>query len=277
MSRQSSETAQTVIRKGVPDSLLKIFPYLGLLAGLLMWCIDAAVDAYIINPDEEFVESLLQAEGTELWMRTLVLIVMTVSAIFAQVLLRRQKFVELELRQHKDKLEQLVHERTRELEQIASTDELTQIYNRRKFLEILDYEIKRNLRYQQAMSVLLCDIDHFKKINDNFGHDLGDSVLANFANCMRTNLRKSDIYARWGGEEFILLLPHTPLDEAKVVAQKLCDMIPGCTGSDKIKLTASFGAAQLQKGESEESLIKRADKALYQAKHNGRNCVAVAE
>jgi diguanylate cyclase (GGDEF)-like protein len=276
MLRQSPETAPAVIRKGVPDKLLKLFPYIGFLLGVVMWCIDAAIDVYVINPDEEFVESMLEAEGTELWMRTLVLIVMTVSAIFAQVLLRRQKFVELELRHHKDNLEQLVRERTRELEQIANTDELTQIYNRRKFLEILEYEIQRNLRYQQSMSLLLCDIDHFKQINDNFGHDLGDSVLANFANCMRANLRKSDVYARWGGEEFILLLPHTPVGEAKIVAQKLCDMIPACSGSDKIRLTASFGVAQLQNGESDDSLIQRADQALYKAKHNGRNCVAVA-
>lgn len=276
MPQQSPETAAT-IHKGISDKLLKIFPYIGFMLGLVMWCIDAAVDAYVINPDEEFLESLLEAEGTELWMRSLVVIVMTVSAIFAQALLRRQKAVEMELRDHKDNLEQLVHQRTRELEQIANMDELTQIYNRRKFLEIIDYEIQRNLRYQQAMSLILCDIDHFKKINDTYGHDLGDSVLANFANCMNANLRNSDVYARWGGEEFILLLPHTPLNEAKYVAQKLCDIIPSCSGSDKFTVTASFGVAQLQNNESDDSLIKRADEALYLAKRNGRNCVAVAE
>lgn len=263
-------------KRGVPDILLTLFPVFGFLAGVGMWLLDAAIDVLFVHPDDRFIESVFTSNDTELWMRSLVLIVMTASALFAQYLLRREKQVEKILRHHKQHLELLVEERTQELERVANLDELTKVYNRRKFNAILHEELQRAQRYKHNLSVILCDLDHFKQINDLYGHDIGDSVLVNFANCLRNSLRQSDVYARWGGEEFIILLPHASADEARIAAQKLCDLVPGCSGKkNNLKVSASFGVAQLSEYDSAEELLKRADQALYQAKHEGRQRVCV--
>ena len=260
----------------ISDLLLKFFPLLGLLGGVLMWLVDAAIDVTVIHPDETFWESVFAGDDTELWMRTVVVFVMTGSAFFAQHLLRKEKSIEAELRLHKQNLEYLVAERTHELEQLASIDPLTKIYNRRKFNEILAYEIQQNFRYNKTLSLVMCDIDYFKNINDQHGHDIGDAVLVSFADCLKKNLRQTDIYARWGGEEFIILLPHTAINEASIVANKLCKLIPECSEKQNtVMVTASFGVAQLSTDEDASALITRADKALYQAKDEGRSRVCV--
>ena len=123
----------------------------------------------------------------------------------------------------------------------------------------------------------MCDIDHFKKVNDQYGHEVGDQVLVRFVNSIKSCLRKIDVYARWGGEEFIVLLPQTRLDEAKVVAENLRQCIAAIKTELDFQLTCSFGVTQLHADEDVLPLIKRADDALYQAKHASRNCVFVIE
>jgi diguanylate cyclase (GGDEF)-like protein len=259
---------------GVPCWLLNLFPLLGLLTGMLMWLVDAWVDVTFIHTDEPFLTSVFAEDGTELWMRSLIVVVMTVSAIFAQRLLRKQNQVELLLRKHQHNLEELVEARTLELEKIANLDPLTQIYNRRKFSEKLNKELQRARRYEHALTLIMFDLDYFKAINDQYGHAQGDNVLQSVAQCLKDNLRNVDLYARWGGEEFIVLLPHIPPNEANLVAEKLRLAISKLVFDQDIKVTASFGISCLQETDEDSlPLIKRADDALYQAKRDGRNRV----
>lgn len=121
------------------------------------------------------------------------------------------------------------------------------------------------------------DIDHFKQINDTFGHDVGDVVLQQFATLINLNIRDRDFFIRWGGEEFLLISPDFNIEEAKEVSYKIKKLISEYQWPNNLKITCSFGVAERQKDESAESVISRADKALYQAKQSGRNQVVVAQ
>jgi diguanylate cyclase (GGDEF)-like protein len=263
--------------ESLPDGLLAAVPFIGFGLGLLLWLLDAAIDVYLLHPRESFLEAVLDEAPTEMWMRILVVVVMTGSALFAQWLLKRQKQTELLLRKHQNRLEELVVERTRKLQDMANLDPLTGIYNRRKFAEVLTYEIERSHRYQQSLSLVMCDLDYFKQINDQYGHQAGDKVLVSIAECLRQLLRKTDVFARWGGEEFIILLPHTNLDEAAQLAEKIRTSIAEIGRDNGIKVTASFGVSQFHPNEDEIALLKRVDDALYEGKHNGRNQVVVLQ
>ena len=156
----------------------------------------------------------------------------------------------------------------------ASHDKLTGLYNRNKFDEIYSKEIKRAKRYSNDLSIILFDIDNFKQINDKYGHPIGDEVLKEIANITLTSVREQDITVRWGGEEFLVLLPQTNLLGAVTVANKIrssLEMHP--LTSSVLKMTASFGVAQLQESDDEITLISRSDKLLYEAKSAGKNKV----
>ena len=169
-------------------------------------------------------------------------------------------------------------EAIRELKRLAITDRLTQLYNRHKTDIFLAEEIRRAERYQVALSILLFDIDHFKKVNDRYGHPIGDQVLVRLAVIVRESLRSNDAAGRWGGEEFLVIAPHTRLNGARRLAEKLRHRIEqGNFGEGAPTITASFGVASWQYGDNIEALIGRADQALYQAKEAGRNRVVVAE
>lgn len=163
------------------------------------------------------------------------------------------------------------------LQQQATTDFLTGLKNNRYFFEIGNNEIQRSNRFDNSLSVIMFDIDHFKSVNDNYGHSSGDVVLKTIAELCKNNLRSIDTVARLGGEEFAILLPHTDLRDAKAVAEYLRVFIEKQEVenlSKKIKVTASFGVAELIDGDVEiKDLLDRADTALYQAKYNGRNLV----
>ncbi|MCW8890862.1 MAG: GGDEF domain-containing protein [Sedimenticola sp.] len=169
-------------------------------------------------------------------------------------------------------------EEQRELYRMASiTDVLTGLYNRRHFIESLTEEMERCDRFNKALSLILCDIDHFKRVNDTYGHDQGDAVLCAFSALIKKELRSYDVAARFGGEEFVILLPESDLDQAAVIAERLRDIV--ATHKDDAlatSVTASFGVAQYIKDETEDELIKRADLALYQAKTNGRNRISTS-
>ncbi|WP_448569627.1 GGDEF domain-containing protein [Thalassotalea ganghwensis] len=164
-----------------------------------------------------------------------------------------------------------------ELNQQATTDALTGVFNRRMLMVIGDELIASAKRYQQSLSLLILDLDHFKKINDQFGHLAGDKALQEVANTLKSKLRDSDCIARYGGEEFVVILPHTDLSKAKSTAETLRAAIANCVvplSEDKLTFTTSIGVAALSTHTLTISdLIKEADLALYQAKENGRNQV----
>lgn len=164
-----------------------------------------------------------------------------------------------------------------QLREMATTDSLTGLANRRHFMQSAEHELHRANRYQRPMSMLMVDADHFKKVNDTYGHDVGDIVLTALARNLRQSARKQDIVARLGGEEFALLLPETPHDKAMEMAERLRARIADNqinTGTEILSITVSIGVATyMNDGDSISRLIKRADDGLYEAKQSGRNKV----
>ena len=177
------------------------------------------------------------------------------------------------------RLESSLKLRNKEIALLAITDPLTEIFNRGYMNANLPKAIKRAVRYKQQLSIIICDIDHFKNINDKYGHHMGDIILRSFAQSLNSSLRKDiDWVARYGGEEFIIVLPETGLNSAKIVAERLRHKVSEETPDEEntIKITASFGIASLSHGEnksylSASEMIKAADKCMYQAKEQGRN------
>lgn len=164
-----------------------------------------------------------------------------------------------------------------ELERLASHDKLTGLYNRRKLDEMLAQEVLRAERYGRPLSLILIDIDHFKKVNDTYGHPVGDAVLAESASRLTRTLRTSDIAGRWGGEEFLVICPETAGDTAVVLAERLRSAYCERTFETAGALSASFGVASHRHGLSTEEVLRHADQALYRAKRAGRNRVVQEE
>ena len=162
------------------------------------------------------------------------------------------------------------HELARRL---ANSDGLTGLYNHRYLQERLQQEVERARRYSRSLSLIMADIDHFKRYNDRWGHPRGDEVLMAVARVLRRVSRGSDIAARYGGEEFTLVLPETSLDAALKVAERTRRTVAGLRFDDGARVTLSLGVSTLGPGESKERLIETADRALYQAKRDGRNRV----
>jgi diguanylate cyclase (GGDEF)-like protein len=162
------------------------------------------------------------------------------------------------------------------LELQATTDSLTGISNRLKFNEVLDREIQEALRYNNPLSLIMFDIDHFKAINDTYGHLAGDVVLREVSRVISANIRNVDIFARWGGEEFIVLSPNNEWKSAWQLAEKLRAQIEKFDFSCPCPVTCSYGVTQFQENDTVDSFIKRVDYALYQAKERGRNRVETA-
>lgn len=164
----------------------------------------------------------------------------------------------------------------------ADRDGLTRVYNRRSFDERLVEELKRHQRHNLDLALLMVDLDHFKNINDDYGHLAGDMVLERIARIFESTLRSTDFIARYGGEEFVLLLPHTNESQAHMLAERVRSRIEGAEmeyGGTEFKVTASIGVSSMRPGalESEDSILHKADKALYAAKNRGRNRVVVSE
>lgn len=163
----------------------------------------------------------------------------------------------------------------REFEHQASHDSLTGALTRRAFLEACDQELERGRRKDRSTALLMMDLDHFKAINDNYGHQAGDHVLMDFVARVGTLLRRPDQFGRFGGEEFVALLPETSMDEARVVAERIRAETESASGQPGC--TVSIGIAASVPGENSiDTLLHRADEALYRAKADGRNCVRAA-
>ena len=177
-----------------------------------------------------------------------------------------------ELATMQDKLKAVIGE----LDHLASTDKLTGSWNRRRLEEAAKSEMDRLKRYDHPLCLMVFDIDFFKKINDCYGHNAGDQVLAELAATIRTSLRTSDSLTRWGGEEFVVLCPNTTLSTASLLAERLRNKIAGVSFPEVEQVTVSVGVAECVSGESWEQWFKRADEALYRAKTGGRNQVQIA-
>lgn len=170
----------------------------------------------------------------------------------------------------------------REISRISVTDGLTGIYNRRYLMDALEREFSRASRHKEAFSLIMVDIDHFKKVNDTYGHQTGDVVLKETARILNDALRKSDTIGRYGGEEFCIILPETTLEGARAVAENLRALVEAHvfhSGDTSLRATASLGVSSfpVEGITSSADLLKRADEALYRAKEGGRNRVCVRE
>lgn len=167
----------------------------------------------------------------------------------------------------------------RKLRRLATTDSLTGLFNRRHMVELAEKEIARVQRHGNPLTFLLLDIDYFKKINDDHGHRVGDEVLEHVALTLVAQLRDEDLVARWGGEEFLIMLPDTELDQGLQTAERLRQRLsaePWQSGQQEVPLSASIGLSQYQGLESLNDCVARADLALYTGKQGGRNRVEVA-
>jgi two-component system cell cycle response regulator len=187
------------------------------------------------------------------------------------------------LRQGREELanaNEALREKNKELEQLSTTDSLTGLFNRKHLMEKLDLELGRSARYHRDFTLLIIDIDHFKRYNDTYGHLAGDEVLRRMGAILKNSIRKSDYAARYGGEEFIVLLPETGASAGAQMAERIRrQMGEEEMGSDenRTNVTISGGVASFPDyGEDAETLIRNADTALYEAKKRGRNQIVIA-
>jgi len=192
-----------------------------------------------------------------------------------------------QLEQRNQSLEAQVAERTRELSwvnqqlqrqldenrELAERDALTRIANRYRLEKALQQECRRAQRFREPLAVIAMDVDDFKPINDRFGHAQGDAALVHVVECLRPCLRDQDLLARWGGDEFVMVLPQTTLVEALEVAARLRQAMVQVEQVGECRLTLSYGVVQWQEGEDQHDLLGRADKALYRAKGAGKNSI----
>lgn len=175
--------------------------------------------------------------------------------------------------------EQELEETNRKLDLLAGTDSLTGLLNRRQMRRRIEIEIARSERNRRPFALVMSDIDEFKSFNDRYGHECGDFALVSVANLMKDSMRKQDELARWGGEEFLLLLPETDLEGGGVVAERIREAIEGALFSNsghKMSITMSFGVSVFDRPQSIEGCINRADRALYAAKRKGKNCTVLS-
>jgi len=202
--------------------------------------------------------------------------------IETKALVKSGKRLQTRMKISSEDLKQL-HKELEKSQQEAQTDALTTLINRRGLEKRLELERIRAIQNDTSFSIIMIDIDHFKRVNDTFGHLVGDSLLRSIARMLKGHLRKNDIAARYGGEEFLILLPETEIRGAEAVGQKIRKTLATKewkikeTGKSMGKITVSMGIALYKFNEPEEALIKRVDDALYLAKNNGRDQIVTQE
>jgi len=161
------------------------------------------------------------------------------------------------------------------IEELSVTDKLTQLFNRTKIDDIFSQELERAARYKSVFAFILIDLDHFKAVNDTYGHQVGDITLKQLAKILQRHVRQNDYVGRWGGEEFVILAPETKIAQAYEMTEKIRKVIATFDFETVGNKTASFGLTCFIEGDTQETITQRADEALYEAKRNGRNCVKI--
>lgn len=206
--------------------------------------------------------------------------VVSITTLFLMAILEERSQALKELKQAKNELEVRVIERTRELseaneklQKLSTTDSLTGCFNRLKIEEFLEHHMALYARHKQVFSIILCDIDYFKQVNDRYGHLVGDAILIGMVKLFQERLRNTDVLGRWGGEEFVVICPNTDLEGTKILAEILRERLATHWFEQVGYQTASFGVAECGEcHKSQSDLVRQADEALYQAKARGRNC-----
>lgn len=234
------------------------FGALSLIGGVMLWKSHTEPELY--PPTLELIHFMVMA-----------IILPVVSGLGAQLSGMQKK-----LRQQKAELSQALVR----IQELATRDALTGLYNRRHITDLIGHAVNHMQRSNQTFTLCIIDLDDFKRINDSHGHRVGDDVLRSFAHLARQTLRATDVAARWGGEEFLLLLPETSADEALISMQRLRALWADTMVTQalpRLRVTFSAGLAEYRRGEHIDDAVERADQALYRAKASGRNCVKVGE
>lgn len=226
------------------------------------------IELHAISYNKPIISELQLFRGITIFWTALIVVYLVIRLVLMKITLKRQQNRQQEL----IAINSLLSTQNRRFEDLAKTDPLTGLNNRVAMQEALYQGLNNWKRSHVPFSMVILDIDHFKKINDTYGHDAGDEVLKSVANVLTSSIRETDFLARWGGEEFVLLYPNTTqlgaLAAAEILRQKIA-LTPTPWGSP---ITASFGVATLVSSDL-DTLFKAADEALYRAKNNGRNCV----
>lgn len=241
----------------------------GVLMVPLFWLLDGVIDVYLFGLGEAVHHGLFELEPVELYMRLLVSALFVVFGLYAAVMLDRAERAGQALRESNAELERLKSE----LEHLVVADPLTGTYNRRKFHEVLDRAVSNATRHDHRFALLMIDVDHFKSINDTYGHQVGDEVLRNVCERIRGAVRSADQLFRVGGEEFCLLANVAGGEDIGPLAEKLRKVVADRPFAVVGNVTVSVGIANFMEGDTQESIYARADDAMYEAKRKGRNCV----
>lgn len=264
----------------------------GLALAILIWVLDAADDAYFHGVN--YMDSLLHPGAMEILARGFVSLCCIILGLITAALFKQKEDAEVKLDRNRNMLHELVvqlneqNEARREeirrreaievqLEKLVVTDQLTGAFNRRKFDETLIAEMKLESRVSRGLSLIILDIDHFKLINDNHGHETGDKVLKELVKVIQGGIRQADFFFRIGGEEFALVSYAEEPAQLETFAEKIRAEVSAHEFPRVGRVTISIGAGQYQPGDDYSRLYKRADKALYAAKEQGRNRVIVAQ
>lgn len=224
----------------------------------------------------EYIELTGQRLTTEHWYQLIVALWLCAAlSLLAFRIFSLQSTLKVTSEREKElsEINALLDTRSRDLEEKARTDALTGAFNRQGLEEAMKLGLADWRQQQKPLSIVMLDLDHFKAINDTFGHTQGDRVLSEVSALIKQCIRHTDVFARWGGEEFILLCRNTRLTEAQHIAEKLRERIHRQKIGPENNLSASFGVATIRPGESLDQIFNRVDQAMYQAKHKGRNRV----
>jgi diguanylate cyclase (GGDEF)-like protein len=176
-----------------------------------------------------------------------------------------------------EEITQILQQKNQHLTQLAMKDSLTDIHNRHMFAELFSKELAQFKRHSTKLALMMIDLDHFKRINDTYGHNIGDVVLRQFAALVMSSVREEDLFARWGGEEFVLLLRNAGCDEAYGVGEKIRVLLELEPFDGIGQVTCSIGVTEVMNEDTLDSAIDRADRAMYSAKEGGRNRTAACE
>lgn len=220
----------------------------------------------VLSSHDERLFDYLSSIDRHTKIATLIIVIASLLVFYISYLLYRLKNREREL-------EVSYQNKTENVEKIAMTDALTGVMSRRKFDLILEEMVHMAEHFSYPFCIILIDIDNFKRINDTYGHDQGDAVLKTIAHYVTQHIRDTDQFARWGGEEFVIITPMIDLQQAILLADKIRQGIAGLNHKTVGKITCSFGVSTYRKKEGIETLFKKADEQLYAAKHSGKNCV----